>query len=206
MNRSAVLTRDAASLKSTPYDTTANFLSLLARLRISRPEKVGPERRPSALAGDLLAAILASADDPILGPLTPLLIGQAYREIGFAHQMAATYQKARGAVRGELGLEMNYDLADFWYEADQPNREQAKLLFTVIAGRAGSKWQPGPGFARGDRSARRSSPRLLNARSPILQAHRPADPTDLLKLMGQAYEQVGDFNQAARCFAGEVPE
>ena len=28
----------------------------------------------------------------------------------------------------------------------------------------------------------------------------------VLLLMGQAYERAGDYRQAARCFAGQVPE
>ena len=52
------------------------------------------------------------------------------------------------------------------------------------------------------------APQCVEACQALLSgpAGAPSDRAAVLRLVGSAYEQLGDFETAARCFAGHVPE
>jgi hypothetical protein len=46
----------------------------------------------------------------------------------------------------------------------------------------------------------------LQACRKLLEDKQPVKRETVLPLMGQAYEKAGEYRQAARCFAGQLPE
>jgi len=91
-----------AGVRSRPWPIS---LCSFTRLALERPQA----RRD---AGDVVAALLAVADDPALGPPGRLLMGHAYRELGMIEELVATYEKALPEAHGLLAAEMACTLAD----------------------------------------------------------------------------------------------
>jgi tetratricopeptide (TPR) repeat protein len=195
----AVLLENRELVAHEHYRNAAAFLDTLARYQAATER-----RQRQREAGDLLAALLAVRDDPLLGAGGLALMGQAYQELGMQEEMVRVYEKALPLLRGPLAAELALALADAYRNGDRPE-EAVKLYGRVIAG--------GPSGA-----ARRARMRLaeialadkkpqacLKACHELLQEKAGVDVPAVLRLMAGAHEQLGERDKAIRCLEGKLP-
>jgi tetratricopeptide (TPR) repeat protein len=195
----AVLLEARPQVIQEPYRPLAAFLDSLAHYRAA----VNPKQAQRE-AGELLAALLAVREDRALGPVGQLLRGHAYRELGMGEQMAAIYEKAVPETAGSVAAEMTYRLGEYALADD---RERARQLFLSIVKMKSPKWANLAQLRLAEIALLQKKPQeCLQRCQLVLQAQPAADVTSTLKLMGRAFDQLGDYRQAARCFAGQLPE
>lgn len=187
-----------AQVNQPPYRQTAAFLDALSRF-----EAAG-DRRQTRHASDLLTALLALGEPAELGSLGILLIGQAYRELGMIDQMTAVYEKALRQARGPVAEEMTYSLATALANAGK--MDEAKKLLLALAVQGDSRWIRAAKLRLADLALKEQRPtEALSWCRQLLPVQPPDQLPALLELMGRAFEQTGDYEQAARCFRGERP-
>jgi tetratricopeptide (TPR) repeat protein len=196
----AILLENRLVIGQPPYRAVAAFLDALARYR-----GTVAARQVQREASGLLAALLAVREDPLLGPAGKLLVGQAYRDLGMGEQMVAFYENALRELRGPLAAEMTFILAEALYTADR--REAALQLFASLASKETTKWVPRALLRLAEITLQEKRPQdCLTWCRKLLQQPGAADATLILKLMGKAYEQLGDHRRAARCYMGQLPD
>ncbi len=196
----AVLLENRAVVSLPPYRAVAAFLDALARHR-----GTADRRQAQREAGGLLGAVLAVQDDTALGPAGKLLVGQAYRDLGMAEQMSVFYEHALRGLRGPLAAEMSYILAESLYTADR--RDAALQRFAALAGNEKSQWGPRALLRLAEITLQEKRPQdCLTWCRKLLQQPGATDAATILKLMGKAYEQLGDHPRATRCYMGQLPD
>lgn len=194
----AALREARGALDAEPFHSPAAFLDALARYRLL-PES----RRGSRQSGELLAALLAARDTNLLGPTGARLVGRAYRDLGMAEEMAATYEKALRGLDGPVALAMTADLAEHLYRTGR--RREARERFELVASRpGGDSFQARLRLAEITLQDHEADDCLRRCRA-LLKDYPAADLTPVLQVMGKAFAQKGDHDKAAQCFAGKVP-
>lgn len=181
-----------------PLRNTAAFLDALSRFRTTRPSRTATE------GGDLLSALLALPEESLLGTPGMLLHGQAYRDMGMADKMAEVYRRALKKNRGALLDEMSFALAHQLYSNGA--RSEALAMFQELAKKEKGRWGRAAKLSLAEISFndKRTAECLATCRGLLVE--QGPDLRDVLKLMGRAFEATGDYQRAARCFAGELPE
>jgi len=185
-------------MKKAPFQLEAAFLDAYSRFRIARCA----HPRPMVETEDLLTALSASPGEPILGPTGVLLHGQALNDLGMDERMAEYFENSLSKLSGPLVSRMAAMLAEHYMRTGN----------TAAAGRALLTYgQPSEADPR---------TQLLFAEVALRQA-RPdeclaicrgslTDPAvnraAALRLMGRAFELLGDPRHAAECYAGRVPQ
>jgi len=194
----AVLLTYRAEVNQPPNHRLAAFLDAFSRFQAAS------DRRQTRHATDLLAAMLNMGEESYLGSLGVLLVGQAYRELGMMDQMIVVYEPTLRRARGPVAEEMSYSLAEAYRTLGKV--EDAKRLLLSLAILDGSRWAAPAKFRLAQIALveNRSKEALLWCRQ-LLPVQPPEKMPALLQLMGQAFEQAGDIEQAARCFRGERP-
>ena len=117
-----------------PYRATALFVDAYgAYLSVNKGKASAQE------ASDLLAALWGlEQKETVLGPIGPLLIGRAYRDLDRPEDMIAVYKKALPAVKGPLAAEMSYQVAEDFYRHN--NRAEARKLYLPLANEKDGRW------------------------------------------------------------------
>lgn len=194
----AVLRTYRAQVSQPPHHRLAAFLDAFSRLQAAA------DRRQTRHASDLLSAMINLGEESYLKSLGVLLMGQAYRELGMVDQLVAVYQPALSNARGPVAEEMSYSLAEAYLTLGK--RDDAKRLWLTLAILDGSRWAAPSKFRLAQLALmeNRSKEALLWCRQ-LLPVQPPESMPALLELMGRAFEQTGDWEQAARCFRGERP-
>jgi tetratricopeptide (TPR) repeat protein len=197
----AVLRENREDLKGERFRETAGLLVALARYYGAQDA-----RKSQREARGLLSALVASETDNLLGPVGVLLRGRAYRELGLGEQMAALYEAALSQPsRGPFAAEMTYDMAEFLYGAGRP--DDALAYYKELIDHPDAKWA---NRSRGRLAEiafdeQRFGDAIARCRE-LLGTADPLHAAETLKLMGRAYEQLGDHQRAAVCFAGQRPD
>ncbi len=194
----ALLVAHPAQVNQPPYRQTATFLDALSRF-----EAAG-DRRQTRHANDLLAAVLSVPQPADLGSLGALLVGRAYQELGLIDPMTAVYEKALPQARGPVAEEMSYALAEGRWSAGQT--DEAKKLLLALATRGDGRWSRAAKLRLAQLTLQDNRPEeALWWCRQLLPAQPPEQLPALLQLMGRAFERLGDYEQAARCFRGDKP-
>jgi tetratricopeptide (TPR) repeat protein len=196
----AALLAGREHLGTEPWRTTAAFLDALARFRVAAGTK---STRMDAT--DLLSAILPFQDRPALGALGRLLVGQAYKELGMGREMAKIYEDTLDTAAGPIAEEMSFSLADYLYR--EGKQESALKLFNSLAGLQQGKWVCAARLRLAAIALQEGrAQECLIACSTLLPMGSAADRSAVFQLMGAAYEQLGDYQKASRCYAGQMPD
>jgi len=196
----ATLVEARSQVTQEPYLPMAAFLDSLARYRAVVDRRLG-ERE----ASELLAALLLVRENQYLEPVGSLLLGEAYSQLGMMEQMAAVYEKALPGVRGPLAAQMTYALGEYY--VTQENRERARQMFKNAVAVGTPKWTPRAQTRLAEMALRdKQLDACLSICEELLINPDPAQKATTLKLMGRAFELRGNHRQAARCFAGLLPE
>ncbi|HYV37904.1 MAG TPA: tetratricopeptide repeat protein [Gemmataceae bacterium] len=200
LEANTILSEGRKQINRDPWRITAAFLDALARQRVAATGK--KSRMESA---DLLAALLAFQNRPALASIGQLLAGQAFKELGMPQQMAKVFEDALGSAKGPVAAEMTYCLAEHhWSEG---NREPALKLFHTLATSPQGKWGQAARMRLASVALEGGQPQqCLQACTALLHETEGVDRPAVLRLMGSAYEQLGDFQKAAQCYAGQAPD
>ncbi len=194
----AVLVQQRDVVSPEPYRRVAAFLDALARFRAGR---ANPREAP-----DLLSALLALPESVSLGTGGAFLAGQAYQELGMTSEAVKVYRRALAAgAHGPLAERMTLAVAESLARGEQ--RATALQMLTSLATLEGSATAPLARFRLAEAALADDRPRdcLLWAR-PLLDGQTAVPEAEVLKLLGAAYDKVGDARRAARCFAGQRPD
>jgi tetratricopeptide (TPR) repeat protein len=187
-----------AVLHQEPYRNTAGFLDCYARYQIARAN--GAVRRE---ATDLISTLWQNQDKSFLGPLGLSLLAQAYGDLGFWEQAEGLLRRAAAEKRGALTISIEYKLAETLLLQNQ--RQKAQPIFEKIAAsssrrRNHANYQ----LARLDLQDQKWKECAAKCQA-IWQDGTFPESAALLHLWGSALEGLGDYDRAARCFAGKAP-
>ncbi len=191
-------------LQNSPADKAAAFVISLARYQ----SLASPEARDRE--GLFLLRALAALDlddrhaSTTLGSCGPVLIGQAYRDLGLVEQMVEVYSHALSQdSREPFASEMKFALAEHAVLSGDPQQGVADL--TALHANPHNPWSVRAGLrmAAWELSQDHSTECLALCRELL---KRDTDHSPILRLMGSAYERIGDYANAAECFAGVAPQ
>ena len=196
----AALLAGREHLNAEPWRTTAAFLDALARFRV-----VAGTKTTRMDATDLLASILPFQDRPALGAIGRLLVGQAYKDLGMGQEMAKVYEDALSTTAGPIGEEMCFGLADHRFR--EGKQESALKLFNSLAVLQQGKWVCAARLRLAAIALQEGhAQECLSACNTLLPMQSATDRSAVFQLIGAAYEQLGDYQKAARCYAGQMPD
>jgi tetratricopeptide (TPR) repeat protein len=188
-----------AQLLEPRYRVTTSFLDALARYRCAVGQRAGQRE-----ASELLSAVWAARRSDVLWPIGQLLMGQAYQELGLADQMAELYQDVLPKTRGPVAAEMTCTLAEYFLANDEFGR--AEPLFLFLANADDPRWTPRAYLQLAELAFRQGRPKECLKWGNRLAADPAAKQFPrILHVMGQAYEKLGEYARAAKCFSGEWP-
>ncbi len=195
----AVLREHRELVSRESYRNAAAFLDTLARFRAATDRR---QRQREAV--DLLSILLTAADDPLLGPEGLALMGQAYRELGMQEEMMRFYQKALKRLHGSLATKLTLELAEEQWSAGKAEAARPLYQRLVAEGPSNEAKRARLRLAEIDLAGKRSQECLKSCRE-LLQEKAGVDAAAVLRLMAQAYEQLGDHEKAIRCLSGQMP-
>lgn len=161
------------------------------------------QEREAAFMYRTLVAVSKETD--WFGHTGQLFIGRLYLELGFEDQMFEHYTAQLAKDLPEhIAAEMKFSLANYEYAHDRA--DVARQAWKDLAEKRAGVWS--------NRSKLRLAEMTLkdgDARGcvDLCRTIRNTDGIarkDLLKLMGHAFEQLGEDLLAARCFAGQLPK
>jgi tetratricopeptide (TPR) repeat protein len=181
------------------YRPAAAFLDTLSRFRAAVDR-----RQRQREAGDLLAALLAVRDDPLLGYGGMILAGQAFQELGMREEMMRNYEKVLPYLRGPLASELSLSLAEAYWAADK--RKSAVNLYRKLLATAPSSGARRARLRLAEIALAEKNPQdCLKGCRELLQERSGVDVAAVLRLMAIAYDQLGQRDKAIRCLSGELP-
>ena len=189
------------SFDAEPCRSNGLFLSSLARFRAAA---IPTERLRRGR--NLTSAIAEVEPSRFFSFAEPVLLGQAYSEIGMPNQMQEVYAAAiRTAKPHALRDATMLALANHYVQNDQPAR--GKELYEELIDHGRSPWS---------RKARIQTAELAHRHGDdaacldqcyylIETSTAPDEKREVLRLMGRVYERQADHYKAALCFAGLIP-
>ncbi len=194
----AVLLEYRERIRHEQLRPAAVFLDTLARFRCA---DVGQRKRES---GDLLAALLTARDDPILGPVGFVLMGQAYRELGMAGETARAYERALPNLREPLAGELTLALAEAYTTLEK--HESAVKTYRRAIDKGSPSVSRRARLRLAEIALEQKKPQdCLKSCRELLQEASGVDAASVLRLMASAYGQIGERDKAIRCLQGELP-
>ena len=195
-----VLLQDRPRFKQETVRATAALLDAMGRYRAVRA--AGPARSEAA---DLIAALAQERDPDVLGPLEAYLCCRSLRELGMWDRIVALCAHALPRSQGPMAAALVVAQGDALLHLKKP-AEATRLFQQVAQGKEGP-WVAAARFhlAALDLEAGRAGECATRC-AQIWSEQRFADMPALLLLWGRAYEQLGENDKAARCFAGSPPE
>jgi hypothetical protein len=123
--------------------------------------------------------------------------------LGLEDEMVKVYQRATLDGRGPLAAEMSFAVAEANFGAGK--WASARKVYRALAAQAGP-WSGRSQLRLAEIALHENEPRTcLRWCRKVPKAQPGPDPSVVLKVMGKAYEVLGDHQQAARCYAGQVP-
>jgi predicted Zn-dependent protease len=100
---------------------------------------------------------------------------------------------------------MSYEVAEDLWRKDK--RDGARKLYQSLAQGESARWTAEARLKLADLALKDNRPQeALQACRKLLQDRQPVKRETVLLLMGEAYQQAGEYRQAARCFSGQLPE
>jgi hypothetical protein len=156
-------------------------------------------------AVDLVAALAQPPEPTNLGPLDTLIRCQAYRDLGMWSEIATTCEQALPGIRGPLVPAVQCTLGDALLHLQK--RADAARIFHELAVLKEGKWTAEARFQLASLELQDAHPKECIRWCDLLWHEHPcADMPAMFRIWGAAFEQLGDHNKAARCFAGAPPE
>ena len=119
--------------------------------------------------------------------------------------MIAVYQKGARGSHGPLAAEMSFAVAEDLHQRGQ--HEAARKLYAPLAKGDEPRWAAAAQLRLAEVALLEDRPKeALQACRKLLEDKQSVKRETVLMLMGRAYEKTGEYRQAARCFAGQLPD
>lgn len=170
----------------------------------ARWNTVNSELRQNEAAFLYRSLIALRSDIEWLGQTGHLLIGRAYADLGFDDQMSDIYLRslADGTTKS-IETEMRYWLAN--YEYSNGATESAREIWEHLADGQRSGWRNRARLKLAEIALLEGHPKECLDRCEQVEIGEVIPKVDVQKLMGRAFEKLGDDVQAAKCYAGQLP-
>lgn len=192
-----LIARHRRVLQKPLYQSAAAFVDAYALYRSAILR--GAARREAA---DVLASLTPRADEAILGAVEQRSKVQAYLDLGMWTEAAQACARVRPGMQGPLRAPLTLMHADALIHLHR-TREASAILEELAKVASSERWNQEARFRLAQIDLDEGRDRECIARCELLwTGHRYHDVTGLLQLWGNAYERLGDFEKAARCFAG----
>jgi tetratricopeptide (TPR) repeat protein len=185
-------------LRKEPFRHEMIFLDAYSRFRLARHAYP----HPLIETEDLLNALSSLAREPILGPIGTLLHGRALHDLAMDDRMADYFERVLPELTSPLVGQMAETLAEHYLKIGKVAEAGRALLAFGRPERFDSQIQ----LLFAEVAQRQSRPQECLAICRGCLADPKANRTSILKLMGRAFESLGDSRKAAECYAGRVPE
>jgi tetratricopeptide (TPR) repeat protein len=196
----AVLTEHRTPLAADAYRALSAFLDALARYH-----ELGDHKHGQREGAELLGALLGTENSNLLGPVENLLAAEAYGDLGMGEQKMQLYEKLARGSKGALAAQSVNSLAEFLFAANE--REAAKRLFASLVASAKGDVAAHARYRLAELALKEMRPaECLELCRDLMRDKAPVEMTPLLKMIGTAFEQLGQHRQAALCFAGQLPD
>jgi len=170
----------------------------------ARWNTVNADLRPNEGAFLYRSLIALRSDVEWLGQTGHLLIGRAYADLGFDDQMSDIYLRslANGTTKS-IEIEMRYWLAD--YEYSNGATESARQILEQLADGQRSGWRNRARWKLAEIALLEGQPKECLNHCEQVETGEVIPKADVQKLMGRAFEKMGDDVRAAKCYAGQLP-
>lgn len=177
----------------------AAFVTTLARWQSSKGEF---QEREANFMYRALASLLKTSD--WLGQTGQMLIGRAFSELGFDSKMAEIYTHllAQGATRA-IEPELVFSLANYEYSTAQV--ESATKRWTALAVGDNVRWSNRARLRMAEVALAENRPKECVEVCQQIKTEEGIVHMDLCRMLGRAYEKLGDNAMAVRCYAGNRP-
>ncbi|MFK7819619.1 MAG: tol-pal system YbgF family protein [Planctomycetaceae bacterium] len=192
------LVRNKQLLQYDPYRDGTAFLTALATYKLAAT----PARKLKE--GETLIAALIQVQPEMLFPRNAtVLIGEAWNELGVTAQMAAVYSSHLKHVRSDwIRKRMLVALVDYHKLVGDTARvrQYVTLLGQTADGKLASQ------IAQAEFALRIGKVDQSLTMCRRLLDEPEIDQSKILKIMGRAFQRVGNFADAALCFGGMLPQ
>ena len=179
----------------------AAFVTTFARSQVVTGVEL--ERESTFIYRSLMAI---KQDEQLLSQTGLTMVGRAYFDVGLTDEMVEVYQKLLSSqITDAIKAEIRYSLANF--EFSQGLKSKAMEDWTQLATGTKGRWSNRARFRIAETALHdgRASECLQSCRL-IDSSYEGIVRADLQKLMGRAFEQLGDRDNAIRCYAGQQPQ
>ena len=183
--------------------SAGSLVTALARWKSLSGEKQESE---AAFLYRALVAVKTESEPfgKMFGQTGQLLIGRAYSELGLDDQMAELYLRMQSTgVTETVDLELTYSLAN--YESLKGHTDTARAMWSTITNRESNRWTNRARMRLAEMALNESQPSECLKHCESIQVGEGINRLEVKKLMGKAFEQLGDDVRAARCYAGQSP-
>lgn len=191
------LVRHRKLLGQETYRDATAFLTAVSTYRIASTE----QRRLQE--GRTLIAALTRVRPELLFPQNGIaLIGESWNQLGLTAQMAVLYTSQLDAVQSEwIRKRMVTSLIDYHRLAGEEKR--VGELVAMLSGFEGAGVETKVAWA--EHSLRAGDVDESIAACRLLLKTPGVNHSDVLSVMGRAFQKAGNFENAAACFAGMLP-
>jgi tetratricopeptide (TPR) repeat protein len=196
-----VLMEHREHLVDSKFHDVAAFLGAAARVKAAR--EPGLRAREGR---NLLFAVTRVSPTSFFGSHGWYLIGRAYADLGLAERAAEVFEEGLQQIPRPAGADaMLLDLAQL--HLDCGRTQQAEILLTTAAGQSDPQAAIAARIQICELAARDGDAAqvLDRCRNLLSECSESRDRLRVLRVMGQTYQQAGDYSAAAMCFAGTDP-
>lgn len=191
------LRRHWPTLRRDAYRNATAFLAAAASYRMSESDEGRLREGPA-----LVAALTRVTPDSLFPQAGLLLIGESWKELGISAQMAALYSSRLPQLRTDwMRRRMAYSLIE--YHRVVGNEKQIEQLLALVGGLA--EGDDGVGLAQAEQYLRAGQFNTAVVLCRGLLSEPGTNRSELLRVMGRAFEKEQNFRDAALCFAGMLP-
>lgn len=170
----------------------------------ARWNTVNLELRQNEAAFLYRSLVALRSDIEWLGQTGHLLIGRAYSDLGFDDQMSDIYLRALAdGTTKSIETEMRYWLAN--YEYSNGATDSARQIWENLADGQRSGWRNRARLKLAEIALLEGHPKECLDRCEQVEIGETIPKADVQRLMGRAFEKLGDDVQAAKCYAGQLP-
>lgn len=186
-------------LRTGPLWREAALIDAWARWRLAG----GSNSKLRSVREELLLALSDWPEISASGPTGTLLRVQVHRDLGLTPLAAAELERAVSRAGGRLAAKLTWALALAHLHEGSEESARECLGNLVVADDNELSALAHLTLARLELQSRR--PKACVQRCLQMPAVSAASAEERLRLMGRAFEMLGDYERAAACFAGQEP-
>jgi tetratricopeptide (TPR) repeat protein len=187
-------------LHETRFSSRGSHIAIVEWFEALHRYRVGPT---ASRKEALLHAMRDAENGARFGLAGVYFAGSVYREIGMPQEACNLYEAVSDSARGPLAVRMVFDVAEHYYKINQ--HKLARARFLAIAALDSGTLATFAEFRLATMDVREKRHADAIRRCAAILNRPGVERTEVLALMGRAYEGLGQYRLAADCFAGRLP-